>query len=277
MNDFLVAILGSGKSGTSALFHCVRGTLENHLQRPLPGLFEPRTVSELDKFKHSSGVIKAMLPRFNLLAEHPLSARLTHRIFVFRDPRDNIVSFILWRFATRFPTASESARTKALELFARKQETPDSVSLLELIECCRDLTGGGGFWPNGVEGNAFMAADFLSQPHAREWFTLRYEDFVDRRLDALSHYLGVPIDTAALYNKQALKVKRTAAYGDWVNWFTPADHEYFVAKNEARMALLGFDAAPYTGPKHIKPEHCLDYVKRLNPQAFIGTGVEKVA
>jgi len=277
MNDFMVAILGAGKSGTSALFYSVHGTLESHLQRPVPWLFEPRTVSDLDEFSHSSGVIKAMLPRFNLLAEHPLSERLTHRIFVFRDPRDNIVSFILWRFATRLHTASQSARTNAFKLFARKQSAPDSVSLLELIECCCDLTGGKGFWANGVEENAFMAADFLGQPHAKDWFALRYEDFVDRRLEALSQYLTVPIDTAALYNKQALKVKRTAAYGDWVNWFTPEDHDRFVAKNEARMALLGFDASPYTGPKHIKPEHCLEYARRINPRGFVSASVESAA
>jgi len=294
MENFRVAVLGAGKSGTTALFYTVHGSLEKHLQRPVPWLFEPRTVRELDRFSHANGVIKAMLPRFDLLASHPLAERLTHRVLIFRDPRDNIVSFILWRFATRLHSAPEDARARALRMFARKQSAPDSVSLLELIHCCDALTGGG-FHPLGVQNNAFMAANFLSQPHAKDWFAIRYEDFVEQRLTALSQYFAIPLDTAAaerridsakaqknimdagVQSKLVSKLKRTASYGDWVNWFTPEDYEGFIAKNAERMAMLGYDAAPYTGPKHIKPEHCLGYAKRLNPGMFIDESGEAAA
>ena len=124
MENFLVAILGAGKSGTTGLFYAVHAGLENHLQRPVPGLFEPRTVRELDEFSYATGVIKAMLPRLDLVAAHPVFERLTHRVLIYRDPRDNIVSFILWRFGTRLHNASEGARARALKMFARKQSAP---------------------------------------------------------------------------------------------------------------------------------------------------------
>lgn len=52
---------------------------------------------------------------------------------------------------------------------------------------------------------------------------MRYEDLVAHRYDGLSRYLGVTLVGQAQVKETRLRVVRTKASGDWVNWFTPSD------------------------------------------------------
>lgn len=264
----MIVVLGAAKSATSALFYSIQGGLEA-LVGPVPALFEPKNTGHLDSFdaKAGNGVIKVLLSRYyNLPEAHPLWERVTHRVFIYRDPRDNIVSHLMHRMATRIKNAPPALQNVILDALSRKQNDPPSVSLIELINLADILDAG--FHPEIVAISAYSPADFLNSPQADRWLILTYEDFVEGRLLALNDYLAFPVDLkrAALDGK---RLRRTVTAGDWINWFTPDDYEALVDLYADKLIQLGFDPAPYTGPQKIRTEACLGYVAKFLGAAYV--------
>jgi tetratricopeptide (TPR) repeat protein len=60
-----------------------------------------------------------------------------------------------------------------------------------------------------------------------DFHVLRYEDFVDGRLDELNRYNGFEVPSDPDISDRRQKVLRSKAYGDWHKWFLPEDVEYF--------------------------------------------------
>ena len=102
-----ILILGAGKSGTSGLFHCVAQSAERHHARPFQRLFEPKTEAALESLDGSHAITKVLSERLQTFQRpEAVLARFGRRIMIVRDPRDTVVSRLLWLAATRIGEAA---------------------------------------------------------------------------------------------------------------------------------------------------------------------------
>ena len=157
-------------------------------------------------------------------------AFFNRRIFLKRDPRDLLVSHLLY-------SAYHTAITRDFWRFAQfasalraKEQDPGSMPFLDLLTLETHLI----FNNNGPllanVGQFLESLQFsldVAGMHDDGVFHLKYEDLVDRRLGPLEQYLGFPLAQSTRLNAQFQRVTRTKAYGDWRNWFLPEDVAFF--------------------------------------------------
>jgi hypothetical protein len=81
----------------------------------------------------------------------------------------------------------------------------------------------------------------------------------------LESYLGFALDPeAAWVPAEAARVTRTKSCGDWRNWMTPSDVEFFRPHFAAFLAHNDYvDDWTLSQEPRIPPEHGSDYVLRL--------------
>jgi hypothetical protein len=142
-----IVIFGLARSGTAALFY----ELKNSLPSDTVCLFEPRSfdANALKKSKlkrlifGSSGlpVLAKVLPfRPNNPADTDSFANFEKQILIVRDPRDRLVSRLLYGvYASRFYEQPDRAH-EFVELLNTKEENSTSVPMLALLEAFATLT-----------------------------------------------------------------------------------------------------------------------------------------
>ena len=100
-----------------------------------------------------------------------------------------------------------------------------------------------------------------------DWFVFRYEDMIDKNVDALNNYLGFEIkdDAEIPQTTKKSKVARKKAYGDWRQWFTEEDVELYKPVYSPYMDTIGCDINDWalTPEPVISPEFSSLYVKGL--------------
>jgi hypothetical protein len=264
MTSPTILVLGPGKSGTTALHYCLKESAEVHCGLALAALFEAKSSEEVSAFldAHDGGIVKILVERYVKFADHAFLPRFGRRVLISRDPRDNVVSRLIWIVATRLERASPEVREAILSLLARKQADPDAVSLLALFAAVQPLVTATKPYAAVARRMAYSAAAVLAQSGGA-FFALRYEDFVDGRLEALEGYLGFPVQRAFELAHHE-RVRRTASYGAWRNWFLPEDYAFFAGERRDELAAMGYaDTGPYAGEKRIAHEEALGYVERL--------------
>jgi hypothetical protein len=264
---YLVA--GAGKSGTSALFQLIADALP----RPIK-IFEPRNLGEAVSHERTAEhlVAKVLIHPSKFL--HPSSQtgveQFEKRVLVLRDPRDVIVSKLLYR-----PYGCEFMRDDARfrmyrDALARKEADPRSISVKELTAIQLSLDG----------HRADMQINFPAQiirfvrESPNQFHIFRYEDLIDKKLDALSAYLELPISSHVTLDTALSRLSRSARYGDWRHWFTEEDVQTFRASCDTFLRLFGYpigwDLAP---TPHIDPEHGTLYTDRLRDTLLKSTKI----
>jgi len=269
-----IVILGKGKSGTTALLHMVAAAFPEC--RPVPGGFRAhardRARPDADpaasfacKFTYNDDKGRS----FGTVMQHIADEAYDKKIWVARDPRDNAVSNALYRWRRRHGKSRAQFR-QCLERVQQKERDPGSVPFHEIYRFTGD--------PGGPESPAELIAsertryermaEFVASLDA-DWLIFKYEDFVDRKLEGLSAHLGRDVrPTAELPVADRLKV-RTKGYGDWRNWFVPADVEIFRPIYTPYMDLVGYDSDDWAlepNPK-IDPALASEYMERLASDA----------
>ncbi|HEX8353921.1 MAG TPA: hypothetical protein VF611_13525 [Pyrinomonadaceae bacterium] len=230
-----VVIFGLAKSGTTALFY--------HVKRALPAdavcLFEPRAfdpravrpgpLARLIRGRREPDVLAKVLPfRPSAPADAESFASFDRQILLVRDPRDRVVSRLLYVvYHSTFYQHDEPLRA-FLGLLRLKEADPRSVPLRELLKTFAAL--------NGDE----FSFDAWAAQHARHsvrapldfhdchpaLFVCKYEDVIERRLGRLEEYLGLKLTGDADVPAEHGRVVRTKGYGNWRDWLTPEDVEY---------------------------------------------------
>jgi hypothetical protein len=246
-----IVIIGQGKSGTTALFYALKQSLpENYTC-----LFEPKTYA-------SGGEDHQVLAKVLLNPTTQIEDFLAfdRKIFIVRDPRDTLVSRILY-FVFNCDFVTDEGKTRRLiERFAYKQQAPASVTLLELIELFTELTGAD-FLHNIQSRHRAALAWQRTQPDV---FIFPYESLVAQNFGALENYLGFRINFNGEVDPSVQRVARTKGVGDWKNWFTPTDVEYFSEIFREYLIENGYDLNWQTNPNPVIPvEYSTEYVKRL--------------
>jgi len=246
-----VVIAGQAKSGTTALYHALR--------QSMPGtctcLFEPHAYSAAPG--EQPVLAKVLL---NERLDLDSFAEFGKKILLVRDPRDNLVSRLLYAPYDQAFVTDAAKLQRFIGHLERKQRDPAGVSLLALLETLGGLAGEdmlARFARRHRLGEAFDAA-------ARGYFVYKYEDLVAGRYAGLEQYLGWPVRFDGEVEEAHRRVARSRRAGDWRDWFTQADVEHFRGLYHPYLLKYGYAPEWRLNPApEILPEHATGYVLRL--------------
>jgi hypothetical protein len=260
-----IFILGTGKSGTTALLYKIAGGLSNchAFSGGRPGKYVGNYENAV--YKHTYDLRKGK--NFELYSEHLGKEHYDRKIWMARDPRDAAVSRMLYRWHRGYLGNRKQFKAQ-FELVLKKEQDPHSVSFHEIC------------WHTGYDGSPRSTEKVIEEERVRnqnmtefirklddEWFLFRFEDMVAKKFGRLSDYLGfqVAADTEVPISTGKAKVVRKKAAGDWRHWFTEADVELFKPAYLPYMELIGYDCDDWALDPNpvIEPQYSSIYMKGL--------------
>lgn len=249
-----VLIVGEGKSGTTALLRSVSSALGEPSE-----IFEPMAMSAED-LEPDPLVVKKLLLNWKQ-AETRLLDSFDKRILIVRDPRDRLISHLLYDAYNRAQVVDEAGRQEWLGLLGQKSATPDEVPFVRLVNTWWRLAG------SDLLSHYVRANDRVNSYKRRmkkHFFVLAYEDYVDGRFEALNEYLDLNIEPGVVGHEEA-RVARSGRYGEWRNWFTPEDVEVFRPMTDQWLHRHGYDHEDWelSSPGEIPTDTTVDYVAGL--------------
>ena len=260
-----ILILGTGKSGTTALVYKLAGGLPNC--KAFSGGRPGKYIGDYENavYKHTYEESKGK--NFELFREHLKKEHYDRKVWIARDPRDVAVSRMLYRWQKGVKGQKEQFKAH-LQLILDKEKDPGAVSFAEI---CRYV--GYNEWPRPIEegieeerARYRNMTDFVNSL-TDDWFLFTYEDMIAKSYQALNTYLGfnvrdeaeVPVSTGKA------KVVRKKATGDWRHWFTEADIELYKPALLPYMEVIGYDCNDWslnTNPV-IEPQFSSKYMQQL--------------
>ncbi len=268
-----IMLLGLGKSGTTALLYKVAAGLPG--SQAFSGGRPGKYIGDYENavYKHTYEERKGK--DFDLYREHLKKEHYDRKVWIARDPRDVAVSRMLYRW-NRGCMGHRQQFREHLELVKKKEADPLSVPFYEI---CR-YTGRHG-WPRDIQSVVDEERarykhmyDFASGL-GDDWFLFTYEDMVNKNFAALNNYLGFEVqdDKEVPDSTGKAKVVRKKVSGDWRNWFTAEDIEFFKPAYSPYMELMGYDGndwAPGSNPV-IEPEYASGYMQNLIQRVALDT------
>jgi hypothetical protein len=246
-----ILLLGTGKSGTTALVYKLAGGLPNC--QAFSGGPPGKYIGDYENavYKHTYEESKGK--SFELFREHLEKEHYDRKIWMARDPRDVAVSRMLYRWQRGYKGQKDQYLAH-LRLVLRKEEDPRSIPFFEIYRYSRFNR-----WPLSAE-EVFdeeqvryqRMHDFVKTLEG-EWFLFTYENMLTNNFEALNEYLrfNVLADAEVPKSTGKAKVIRKKASGDWRHWFTEEDVELFKPAYTHYMELIGYD--------------CQDWILNPNP------------
>ena len=250
-----ILIVGEGKSGTTALLRSVSQVLESPTE-----MFEPQRFTAADLVPDPLVVKKLLL---NWKAdENDLLGHFDKRLYIARDPRDRLVSHLLYDAYNKADSLDEEHRSKWLALLERKSNNPQGVSLLHLINAWWRLSRA------DLVSHYVRALDRSTGFQRRigeHFFTVSYEEYVDANFTSVNDYLGLELSTGVVQPNES-RVARSSTHGEWRRWFTPADIEVFRPLSHEWLRRYGYDQRDWElaeGNEPLDPATTVEYVQGL--------------
>jgi len=264
-----ILILGTGKTGTTAMVYKVAGGLPNC--HAFSGGYPGKHIGDYENavYKHTYEERKGK--SFDVFQEHLSKEHYDRKIWMARDPRDAAVSRMLYRWHRGFSGRKKQYEAH-LDLVLKKEKAPHSTPFFEI---CR-YTGHNG-WPRTADqvfeeeqhryGQMLKFVKILED----DWFFLTFENMVENKLDDLNAYLGFEVQSDAEVPSSSGKAKviRKKASGDWRHWFTEEDITLFKPAFTPYMEFIGYDCEDWNlDPQPIiEPEYSSVYMQSLPRKA----------
>lgn len=264
-----ILILGTGKTGTTAMVYKVSGGLPNchAFSGGRPGKY----IGDYENavYKHTYEERKGK--SFNLFRDHLKTEHYDRKIWMARDPRDAAVSRMLYRWHRGYSGRKKQYEAH-LDLVLKKERHPRSIPFFEI---CRHT--GHDEWPRTaeqvVEEEQHRYDQMLNFVNILEndWFFFTFENMVDNKVKDLNDYLGFEIQSDAEVPSSSGKAKviRKKASGDWRHWFTAEDINLFKPTFTPYMEFIGYDCDDWNLSPHpmIEPEFSSVYMQSLPGKA----------
>ena len=215
-----VLILGMPKSGTSALYSSVRNALPDSLPA-----YEPTKPYQFDFIRGShceNRVVKILYPFVDLDACD--LGFFDKKILIVRDPRDCLVSLLLFKpfLGSRF--LDSAFLREFVGALRAKEAAPRARSVRSVVE----VFGRHGY-PFKTErehrGDLEGAERFLRR--YPDTHVVKYEDYVAGRIEGLTAYTGLDLDSDVTVSKHISYTRRAGVAGAWRHWFTPDDVDHY--------------------------------------------------
>lgn len=250
-----VLIVGEGKSGTTALLRSVAAALDSPTE-----IFEPELMAP-DDLRPDPLVVKKLLLNWKT-PENDLLESFDKRVFIVRDPRDRLVSHLLYDAYNKADSLNAEQREKWLHLLRRKTRNPQGISVVHMINAWWRLSRA------DLVSHYVRALDRSTGFNRRigdQFHKLHYEDYVDAKFAEVDDYLGLSLSTGVV-QKNEERVARSSTHGEWRRWFTPADVEVFRPLSHKWLRKHGYehrdwDLADSSDPLDIATT--VDYVEGL--------------
>lgn len=261
-----VCTVGSSKTGTSGLHYSVLAAMPGE---PV-GLYEqhdPKMLRNLERYASD----RPLVAKFLFTNRHftpDLVEPFHKRLLIVRDPRDTLVSVML--FYAGVLAASKGRCTleeieEVADLVERKEQDPGSVDFLTLYHHAHRVLG------NTVGANRVTMGRFdrpLRFADDAEAKTVYYERFVADDLDDVSDYLGLELANTRPPAKVDSLVVRSATSAEWRRWFTASDVAELRPKLAPYMARFGYEDDWELSDEPIDPEFGSEYVRRSARKRF---------
>lgn len=258
-----ILIAGDAKTGTTGGYQAVKSAIQ-HNEEPYHFLFEPTRTQQLRWLFHYAPDVpvlcKVMATRLQMMNTY--IADFDKRVMTVRDPRDTLISHLLFRPMVRRATGTEDAALQRfLGALREKERQPSSWSVYALHELANELGIGSISWKRWVAGHDAVTEVADQQ----DFHILRYEAFVDGELRELSDYLGLPIADPETPSAGSWlsHIVRSRSHGAWRHWFTPDDVERLTPLFERFLRRHGYDPAAALDPRpSIDPASSSEYIER---------------
>jgi hypothetical protein len=252
--DFpMILVTGFPKTGTTAVYHSIREAL------PVNAfcLFEPehRNLKLPDKIE-TPVLVKSFI------SSSEAYDYFEKKILIIRDPRDQIISQMLYRpyniITQNLVEPGEKIKPvlrEMLELLHQKELEPGSVSVKDIRKLLNlEMSGHYG---------KIMIEYYKKRPLL---FVYKYEDYIDGNLKHLNKYLG--LEVKKVVDVPEKRVVRSKTYGNWKDWFTKADVDYYHEIFHDYMETFGYDDDWELNPSpYIDPQLSSGYVSSLIKEA----------
>jgi hypothetical protein len=222
-----ILVLGPSKTGTTGVYTAVKEGLAKagiHAK----SMFEPSTSDPIDSmFLHAPStrlMVKVTMDRLDRVV--PDLRTFDRRVMTVRDPRDVIVSSLLFRPLTRSSVnrAEPSAVHEFIAALEEKEAEPSSHSVRGLFTLAHSLGIGR---PPYQELSRVLDRQ-LELLAAGLVHVVRYEEFINDELQDLSKYVGFEVGNAAAGNESWIgHITRSQSSGEFTRWFLEEDLDFF--------------------------------------------------
>jgi hypothetical protein len=255
-------IFGQYKTGTTGLFYLINDSLSGDVRT----LFEAQEYNyeegDRDRWVLAKVILGIQSDEFAI--KYDTFLNFDKQIYLIRDPRDWLISGLLFSMQQE-PSIydNDEVLARLLKLLKQKEADPTSVPLTTIAEIemaaipARSLEQ----LRSWVESQLRWLIEF--EDRLSDYYALRYEDFVDGKLEGLEDYLQMPLCKTADCDVEHGHVARTKSYGNWRNWFLPEDVEFFRPVFDFYLTHYRYPPEwQLNDPQTIRPEHCSQYVER---------------
>ncbi|WP_417525632.1 sulfotransferase domain-containing protein [Marinovum sp.] len=246
MNKSIVMI-GLAKTGTTGQYNLVKNELKREASNVL-SVFEPTrrtTMRSLGQAAHSGETVvtKVMMAREEeLLTPYKLFSK---RVMIVRDPRDMVISFLMFRPMLLKRTLPEDELKQRFSVFVdsiRERVEGGKKSVYELHRLSDSLGAGVVNWHR--ISDLMERQVLLLKEH--KFFVSKYEEFVEKRYSNLWDYLDFAEYSDA--NEKSVSssewlshITRSKKSGEWRSWFTDEDLNFFRPIFSRYMDRMGYD------------------------------------
>ena len=258
-----VIVLGLAKSGTTGLWSVLVKSYPRRYLQFFEGQYLPsrynKYFGQTNSEQNPRDVVSKQIigPDFNFTD----LASFDKVIWMVRDPRDRLISYLLYRhYDYRFD--SDEFVKEQLDLLRLKERDPDALAMIDLearLLLPRPTLESAFFW------NDHQKSNFLSTLIEEERaFIFKYEDFVNQEYSGLENFLGIKMSRNAKVPKQFQRVIRSKTHSFWNHWFTQKDVDNYMELFQPFLEQYGYkDEWVLAEEKKIDPEHCSRYVRTI--------------
>ena len=251
-------ISGLAKSGTTILF----SRLQSALPQDAATYFEPDQDDSLreilDEGRVRDTLTKVLIGRVK--AENTPLHDFDRHVLIYRDPRDQFISMLLYLFYDFQLSGDLDGYRDAFAGLEKKVSEPEAHSTIALYNRIARLVGRA---PVNVFNNLHRAQQEFIQaftPHL-----LRYEDFIDGKLTHVENYLSLDLGNRAEVTTDYRRVARSRSYGEWRHWLTDEDLDYLQSEWGATLERLGYPSCTRAGELSIDRQTSMGYVSQFDP------------
>lgn len=249
-------ISGLAKSGTTMLFSRLKAALGD--DRPL--YFEPDTDAQLAAILTAgeNSLTKVLVGR--VTAKNRGIADFDRHIAIYRDPRDQFISMLLYLFYDFQQNGDLPGFEACFKALERKVGDPEGESTIALYDLIASTVGRA---PIAVFNNLHR-----EQRAYFDTFTpylARYETLLDGDWQALEAFLELDLQADAAVPGEYRRVARSKAYGDWRRWLNREDLAFLNEQWRDNLAWLGYPPGDARVNEPIPYDTSLGYVSQFRP------------
>ena len=248
---------GEGKSGTTALY----SSIDESVPEPKSNFFEPESLLPcLEKIGTTNVVGKVLIEQLKAgEVDHIL--HFDKSIMIIRDPRDTLVSRLLYRVRDMQFIYHPERVAKFIGALREKEADSSSWSTIGLYGLLAEISEEKDplpFFARLHTKTVNLAKRLGSQIHA-----LHYEGFIAGKTAAVDEFLGFSVSSQVEVAATYRRVARTKGTGDWKNWFTEEDIDYCRDMYGTYLDHFGYDTWTRNGDPKVNPETGSEYVERI--------------